>query len=82
MCEDFVLSKTVCPDLSAPENGSVTVSGFTTGDTAVYSCEDGFELVRDSMRTCMSNSQWSGQAPNCQISSPGNEVHVFPFFAH
>ena len=75
MCEELVLSKIVCPGLSAPENGSVTVNGFTTGDTAVYSCEEGFELVRDAMRTCMSNSQWSGQSPSCQIS-PGNELHV------
>ena len=61
--------------MTAPENGTVTVNGVTTGDTAVYSCEDGYELVGDQTRTCMSNSQWSGQTLSCQIS-PGNELHV------
>ena len=71
--EFVLLSNTVCPaDLTAPTNGAVTVSGVTTGDTAVYSCEDGYVLVGDMIRTCMSNSEWSGEAPVCQ-SSPGNE---------
>ena len=72
MCEEFVLSNTVCPDLTAPENGSVTVTGYRTGDTAQYSCDGGFELVGNQTRECMSNSQWSGQIPSCQLS-PGNE---------
>ena len=62
----------MCPaDLSAPTNGAVTVNGHRT---AVYSCEEGFELVGDVMRTCTSNSQWSGEAPVCQ-SNPGNELY-------
>ena len=73
--KEFVLSNTVCPgDLTAPTNGAVTVNGVRTGDKAVYSCEDGFELVGDVMRTCMSNSQWSGEPPVCQ-SNPGNELY-------
>ena len=64
----------MCPDLSAPTNGAVRVNGRRTGDKAVYSCEDGFELVGDVMRTCMSNSQWSGESPVCQ-SNPGNELY-------
>ena len=75
MYEVFVLANTECPRLSAPGNGAVTVNGFTAGDVAVYYCEDGFELVGDETRECMSNSEWSGQTPSCQIS-PGNELHV------
>ena len=65
----------MCPDLSAPRNGTVTVNGSRTGDKAVYSCEDVFELVGDVMRTCMNNSQWNGEAPVCQ-SNPGNELII------
>ena len=65
----------MCPDLTAPENGRVTVNGCRTGDRAEYSCDEGYELVGDQTRECMSNSQWSGQTPSCQIS-PGNELHV------
>ena len=75
-CEDFVLSNTVCPDLTAPANGRVVVNGRRTGDTAEYSCVGEYELVGDQTRTCMSNSQWSGQTPSCQLS-PGNELHVY-----
>ena len=61
--------------MSSPGNGAVTENGFTTGHTAVYSCEDGFELVGDMTRVCMNNSEWTGQTPSCQII-PGNELHV------
>ena len=66
----------MCPDLTAPENGAVMVNGRRTGDTAEYSCNVGYELVGDQTRMCMSNSQWSGQTPSCQISS-GNELHAY-----
>ena len=66
----------MCPDLTAPENGNVTVTGYRTGDTAQYSCVGEYELVGDQTRMCMSNSQWSGQTPSCQLS-PGNELHVY-----
>ena len=66
----------MCPgDLTAPTNGTVTVNGVTTGDTAVYSCDEGYVLVGDMTRTCMNNSQWSGAAPTCP-SNPGNELSI------
>ena len=61
----------MCPDLSAPSNGSVTVNDSRMGNTAVYSCEEGFVLVGHVMRTCMNNSEWSREAPVCWIN-PGN----------
>ena len=75
MYKDFVLSNTVCPDLSDPSNGSVTMNGSRMGDSAVYSCDDEFELVGDEMRTCMRYSEWSGEAPVCWIN-PGNELVI------
>ena len=68
----FVLSNSVCLDLSTPADGSVTVNGYTTGDTAVYSCNNGFELVGNVSRTCMSISEWSGEPPTCR-SIVGND---------
>ena len=73
MCKEFILSNTGCPDLSAPEGGSVTVNGVRTGYTAVYSCNPEFKVVGDVLRRCMSNSEWSGQPPTCQII-PGNKL--------
>ena len=73
--KEFVLFNTVCPDLSDPSNGVVKVNSQRTDDTAEYSCDEGFELVGDVMRTCMSNSEWSGKAPSC-MRNPGNELII------
>lgn len=68
-----VLSNTVCPFLNDPEDGEVAVDGFTTGNTAVYSCNGLFEMNGNATRTCMSNSEWTGRPPTCQSIS-GNEL--------
>ena len=62
-------SLTACSDLAAPQNGSVSVDGTTTGSTASYSCDIGFELVGEVMRVCMSDSEWSGTPPVCRRKS-------------
>ena len=54
-----------CPDLSAPANGSVSMSGIIVGSTATYSCNAGFTLVGDTVRTC-EDDMWTGTEPNCQ----------------
>ena len=61
----FSLSSAECSPLEDPLDGSVTVDSFSLGSTAVYSCDEGFDLVGEAMRTCMNNSQWSGEAPQC-----------------
>ena len=58
-----------CPDLENPGNGTVDVSGNQPGDTAVYSCNDGFTLDGVDMRTCGENGQWSGSEPTCICTS-------------
>ena len=42
----------------------------TTIDTgldavAAYTCDQGYDLVGDEMRTCQTNGQWTGVEPNC-----------------
>ena len=34
--------------------------------TATYSCEDGYSLVGDAVRTCLSSGKWSGNPPYCR----------------
>ena len=41
-----------CPVLINPLNGEVLVTGQTLGSSAVYTCESGFSLVGDTIRTC------------------------------
>ena len=54
-----------CSQLSDPANGTVRWTGLTNGSLAVYSCDKGYQLSGDRIRTCMSNGMWSGQEPTC-----------------
>lgn len=55
-----------CPELDAPENGEVELSGRVAGTTATYTCDDGFVLVGSAVRTCQGNGFWTGATPLCQ----------------
>ena len=63
----FLLSTVVdCNALSDPANGQVSTTGTTFGQTATYSCDTGYNLVGDGIRTCQATGEWSGSAPTCQ----------------
>ena len=55
-----------CPDLSDPENGTVTVASNIFGSLAVYRCSEGFGLVGKSIRQCQADGSWSEQEPTCE----------------
>ena len=59
-------SKALCPDLSTPANGMVTVMGTSVGDTASYTCNDGYELIGSMSVTCTSDGTWSDEPPMCR----------------
>ena len=61
-----------CGNLTDPESGQVTFTPgvVTTIDTgldavAAYTCDQGYDLVGDEMRTCQENQQWTVTEPNC-----------------
>lgn len=58
-----------CEELSDPTNGLVTITGTVSNSLAIYSCNTGFNLVGRAVRTCMSNGEWSGEAPICECES-------------
>ena len=39
--------------------------GNTFNSTATYSCDNGYSLDGDSIRTCLVTGGWSGTAPTC-----------------
>ena len=41
------------------------MTGGVFGDTVTYTCDAGFDLSGDVMRTCQSDGTWSGSAPMC-----------------
>ena len=55
----------MCPDLTDPANGFVSVTGNSPGDTATYTCEADYDLVGMSERECGADGMWTGEAPMC-----------------
>lgn len=53
-----------CGALTEPENGTLTVDTTTFGSEAMVSCDAGFTLVGDAVRTCLADG-WSGDEPLC-----------------
>ena len=63
----LLLTVVDCGNLTDPANGQVDHSaGTTNGQTAVYSCNTGYNLVGESSCTCQAEGDWSGSAPTCQ----------------
>lgn len=58
-------STVMCPLLSDPMDGQVSImsNGFNGG--AIYSCINGFSLSGFAVRICMADGEWSGTPPTC-----------------
>ena len=66
-CLSFVfLQRLVCGRLQDPRNGDVDLKGITVGSKASYSCDHGFDLKGNRIRTCQLNGRWSGMNPFCK----------------
>ncbi len=52
------------PD-SADDNGDVIVDATTFGNTASYTCEDGYILAGSDSVICQADATWSDTAPEC-----------------
>lgn len=50
----------LCPNLTDPVNGTVSLSGNTPGSLACYSCQNGTVC-----RTCLMEGVWSGTEVSC-----------------
>ena len=55
----------MCPTPTDPANGMVVPEGNCEGDTAIYTCNEGYKLDGASNTTCGSNGQWSPEEPKC-----------------
>ena len=55
-----------CPELKAPDDGSVVYSSSDVGSQAMYSCNQGLTVVGMSTRVCQNEGTWSGAPPVCQ----------------
>ncbi|GBN21991.1 hypothetical protein AVEN_82562-1, partial [Araneus ventricosus] len=56
-----------CDELPSPENGAVKVTGEMFGDTATYTCREGYWLSGNRERVCQGDATWSGKQPECRL---------------
>ena len=61
----------LCPTLSHPTNGRVSISSRSVGGRVSYFCNYGYTLVGSSTLTCLSGGIWSGSTPTCQGNNSG-----------
>ena len=54
-----------CGSLTDPANGAVSLTNTTYNSVATYSCNNGYNLVGDTTRTCQASGSWSETAPTC-----------------
>ena len=55
-----------CPGLpDAPDNGTVQCTGSVFNDNCTFTCDDGYKLTGNAIRTCQDNRVWSGTDPIC-----------------
>ena len=61
-----------CGSLGNPEGGEVTITGGLARGAeagvdaeATYSCDVGYDLVGEALRTCQATGLWDGAMPSC-----------------
>ena len=64
----LIIHVALCPELSDPVNGSVTLTGHSSGDKVNYTCNSGFALDGVSVLTCQSNGEWDNPPPTCLVA--------------
>ncbi|XP_054567493.1 P-selectin [Eptesicus fuscus] len=71
---------TRCPELSAPERGSLDCSDtrgeFGVGSTCRFSCRGGFELQGSGSVQCTASGRWTAPPPTCQGAAPAPPAEV------
>ena len=64
-----------CPSLNNITHGMVeTPYGLSTGQNATYTCNHGYDIIGDRIRTCTENGNWSGSEPYCQIKGKLSDI--------
>ncbi|XP_057308791.1 uncharacterized protein LOC130647080 [Hydractinia symbiolongicarpus] len=54
-----------CKTITAPINGKLSCDGYVTDKSCNFTCNDGFNLIGSSNRTCQSSGTWSNGDTTC-----------------
>ena len=55
-----------CGDPGVPENGNKVGISYGVTSEVFFTCSVGYTRIGSEMRTCLSNSTWSGTQPICK----------------
>lgn len=55
-----------CPELPDPPHGQVQLTGRQFNDLAVYTCDDGYQIIGLDQVICNSDGVWSDGQPSCK----------------
>ena len=68
--KSYFAAVALCNDPVDIDNGVVTFTGNTVGDTANYTCDSGFELTGDANTTCtlvdVTSAEFQPAPPSCR----------------
>ncbi len=63
---DWLVPEITCPELEAPDDGTILSCGGKLGEHCEFACAEGYIMERgSSRRTCQETGQWSGREPVC-----------------
>ncbi|KAJ8968851.1 hypothetical protein NQ317_005360, partial [Molorchus minor] len=65
-----------CPDPPTINGGIVTTSGHRAGDTATYSCQNGYIIFGQEVLSCGLGGEWSGKSPSCKYVDCGAPPNI------
>ena len=67
---DESCSAALCPDPAAIDNGMVTYTGNSVGDSATYTCDPGFVMIGNETTTCtqvtVNTASFTPEPPECR----------------
>ena len=66
-----------CGMLSAPSDGSITLTGTTYLSVATFECDVGYDLSGSASRVCQADTAWNGTTTLCVIRGK-HELHFVP----
>lgn len=55
-----------CGNLSVPRNGTIIGNETTYPNDLLFACDDGFNLIGSTVRSCQADSEWSGNETYCE----------------
>ena len=79
-----ICSAIKCSELSHPAYGSVTLTGTTPSSVATYTCNKGFQLYGEKIRTCSGTKGWTGTKPacRCELDDTGHTCAIIILQCH